>query len=367
MKEVGLNIAGFCRPADLDKVKAAGLACFVQDEKINVNDVGLVPPAEQLKKNVAALTKQVINHPASVGFYVRDEPTASMFPGLGRIAEELAKAAPGKWTYVNLLPTYASEEQLGTATYAEYLDQYIAAVHPAFLSYDNYSVFGTEIADRFYTNLELVRRAAQKAEIPFWNCILTNAHFFFGDPTEATYGLQVWSTLAYGGRGIQYFTYFTLPYGNWRQGPIDGFGNRSPMWDVMRRTNLQLHVLAPWLLKLRSTGVFHSSPPPEGRPIAESPLVKSIAFSGADGRRGPFLVGELQDKDGGAYLVVVNKDLQLTYSVTVELRDAGKTLTRISSYSGQEFPFSGSDFLNPGQGALLRIHETPPTKAPPAP
>ena len=42
-----------------------------------------------------------------------------------------------------------------------------------------------------------------------WNCILANAHFNYMEPSDATFNLQMYSTLAYGGRGIQYFTYFT--------------------------------------------------------------------------------------------------------------------------------------------------------------
>jgi hypothetical protein len=40
MKEAGLNVSSFCRAEDLDKVRAAGLTCFVRDEWINAH----VPP-----------------------------------------------------------------------------------------------------------------------------------------------------------------------------------------------------------------------------------------------------------------------------------------------------------------------------------
>ena len=33
MKEAGLNISGFCRAADLDRVRDAGLTCFVRDQR----------------------------------------------------------------------------------------------------------------------------------------------------------------------------------------------------------------------------------------------------------------------------------------------------------------------------------------------
>ena len=43
MKEAGLNISGFCRAEDLDRVKAAGLTCFVNDPKINRLRAGQAP------------------------------------------------------------------------------------------------------------------------------------------------------------------------------------------------------------------------------------------------------------------------------------------------------------------------------------
>lgn len=34
MREAGLNISGFCHPEDLDKVRSAGLTCFVSDPRL---------------------------------------------------------------------------------------------------------------------------------------------------------------------------------------------------------------------------------------------------------------------------------------------------------------------------------------------
>ena len=41
--------------------------------------------------------------------------------------------------------------------------------------------------------------------------------------------------MAYGGRGIQCFTYFAPEIGNYRLAAIDQFGNRTQTWDMLRR------------------------------------------------------------------------------------------------------------------------------------
>jgi hypothetical protein len=83
MKEAGLNISGFCRAEDLDRVKAAGLSCFVNDPKIGDYAPDKLPDIDRIRQDVAALKKQIGNNPAALGFFLHDEPPASLMPGLG--------------------------------------------------------------------------------------------------------------------------------------------------------------------------------------------------------------------------------------------------------------------------------------------
>ena len=93
------------------------------------------------------------------------------------------------------------------------------------------------------------------------------------EPSDATFNLQVYATMAYGGRGIQYFTYFAPEIGNYRLAAIDQFGNRTGTWEMLRRINNQIHALAPTLIRLRSTGVYHfPDVPDQAKPLAQSKL-----------------------------------------------------------------------------------------------
>jgi hypothetical protein len=360
MREAGLNISGFCRTGDLDHVSTAGLTCFVSDKRANGYDWEKLPPEAELRAAVSELARQVGSHPAALGFYLRDEPHASLMPGLGRVSALLREAAPALWPYVNLFPYRVSPERLGTPTYDAYVRLLVDVIKQPFLSYDNYSLVAGQMLDYFFTNLEIIRRLSHETKTPFWNCILANAHFNYMEPSDATFHLQVYSTLAYGGRGIQYFTYFTPQIGNYRLGAIDQFGNRTPTWDMLRRINNQIHALAPTLARLRSTGVYHYPDPPEqGRHLRDSRLVRAVEMTQRYVRppiAARFLVGEFEDQEGRPYLMLVNKHLDQSFQFSVQLKQEGRALRRISPYSGREEAFGREmDWLAPGAGVLLRV------------
>lgn len=360
MKEAGLNIAGFVPVSAIERVREAGLACFVSDKRVNGYDWEKLPPEETIRANLRELAREIGDNPAVLGFYLRDEPHASLMPGLGTVARILREVMPDKWPYVNLFPSRVTTDRVGVPTYEAYVRLLIDTIKQPYISYDNYSLVGGEMLDYFYENLEIIRRLAIEAKLPFWNCILANAHFNYMEPSDATFNIQVYATLAYGGRGIQYFTYYSPAIGNYRLGAIDQFGDRTPTWDYLRRINKQLHALAPTMLRLRSTGVYHyPDPPPLGRPLAESRLVERVEMVQRYVRppiAARFLIGEFEDAQGRPYLMLVNKDLQHSFRFTIHLKQPGRKLIHISPYSGREEPFGREmDWLAPGAGTLFRL------------
>ena len=130
---------------------------------------------------------------------------------------------------------------------------------------------------------------------------------------------------------------------------------------MLRRINLEIHALAPTLIRLRSTGVYHSPDAPEqGRPLAESRLIRSVEMtqhrlvrSLAAAR---FLIGEFEDPENRPYLMIVNKDLARSFRFHILLKQDGRKLRRISPHSGREEVFEGEmDWLAPGAGILFRV------------
>jgi hypothetical protein len=359
MRQAGLNISGFCSPSELDQVLAAKMACFVADERANGYEWSQMPDKKELQEKIKALVGEVRNHPAALGFFLRDEPPTPMMPGLGKVAAMLQQIMPGAWAYINLLPNSATATQLGAPTYEAYVQEFVREVHPPLLSYDNYSLFNGKMMGRFYTNLATVRRASQNAGIPFWNVILANSHFSYMEPSDATLSLQAYSTIAYGGRGIEYFTYFSPKVGNFRLAPVDQFGHRTATWYKLRRLNSQILELAPWLIKLHNTGIYHSAPLPEGAaPIAQSPLLKQVrATTFQSPPVAPeYLIGEFRDGEGHPFLMIVNKSLEYSMRYAIDLKDNDQRLVLVSPYTGQLVSFAGEmNWLAPGAGALLEV------------
>ena len=349
MRECGLTVAGFVAPSGLDRCRDAGLKAIVYDARIANIDWAKVEP-DKVRESVAAVVDATKNHPAVLGYLLRDEPPASFFPGLRAVADLIRERSPGAWPYINLLPNYASPDQLGTPDYATYLERFIADCRPPILSYDHYAMMeGGGLRPGYFGNLDAMRKAAKAHDLPFWNIVLSVAHFNYREPTDADLRFQVYTSLAYGARGLSYFTYLGSATGNYRRAPIDAFGNETPTWRSLRDVNLQVAQLAPTLLKLRSDRVYHfGAAPQECAGPDDRSLVKAID--------GPILVGDFTHEEGSSYVLVVNRDVSTSVPGLPQFRNPPAKVEKVSPLNGQLVPFSGEEiWLAPGQGALLKL------------
>ncbi len=347
----GCNLVGPVRADCLDPAAAAGLQVILADPRTHANDDQLDRDQATIARDIQPLVDQVGRHAALFGFYVRDEPHARLFPLLARYVAALQQAAPDVRPCINLFPNYASPEQLGTASYEAHLEQYLTTVRPPFLCYDHYALMEDgSLRDLYFPNLEAVRAAALAHELPFWNVVLSNVHFHYAEPSPAGLRFQAYTTLAYGARGIAYFTYVAPIRGNYRLSPINQFGDKTPTWQMLREVNLQIHALAPTLITLKSVGVFHHPDVPRGcHGLGDSRLIAELSGSGR------FVVGEFLGPDGAPTVLIVNKDLRDSTSFNIRFQRPGKIL-QTNSYTGQTGPWVGeSNWLAPGQGMLLSL------------
>ena len=349
IKDCGFTMAGFASPNTLDNCTKAGLKAIVSDGRTASYDWANVD-ATLARSNVTSLIKEVGKHPAVFGYYLRDEPQAGWFPHLEKVADPVRELAPGKWPYINLFPDYAENWQLGTTNYEEYLERFISTCHPKILSYDNYSLMdGGSIRDNFWSNLDAVGAAARRHGLEFWNIVLSAAHFNYAEPSAAGLRLQAYCTLASGGRGLSYFTYFAPPVGGYRGAPVDQFGNETATWQWMQNVNLQVLKLAPTMLQLKCDDAYHLGTVP---PRCHGPSTNSLVTS-IDG--GNVLVGDFTHADGSRYVMVVNKSLTASRTVWPQFRNSPKTLKHISPYTGNLTPYEGEYvWLAPGQGVLIK-------------
>ena len=247
---------------------------FAEKQGIKVMlEHGLLHPdtaySEEKLKQLDALVDKVKDHPALGAYYVFDEPQEKQFHAVAAIVDRIRKRDPNHLSFVNMLPIYGVPGKAKTdpaQTYLDYLCDYIKVVKPDLLSYDYYTFMQNEgkpyDLDSYFVNMSLVREAAHRARIPFLNIIQASQFVSnYRQPNEAELRWQVYTTLAYGGRGISYFLYWgpTAYMGIYRDGkPVEA------MLRPIVQLNKELKSLSPELLQLNSTGLYHTEPLPAG-------------------------------------------------------------------------------------------------------
>ncbi len=357
MSDCGVTCVAFIRPNMLDACQKYNLKALVFDEKATGDNYGKPFDAERAEKNLPALIKKVNKHPAVMGYHLKDEPLATEFPALGRAVEIVKELAPGKWPYINLYPGMGAD-------YDTYLEQFATVCKPTAYSYDNYplSMGEGKFSYGFWANIAQVRNAAQKHDLPFWNIILTATHWGYREITQADLRLQMYGSLVYGARGISFYKFMSSSLtileapdlGNFRDGPLDQFGEKTTMWHWLRNINHQVQNIGPTMLKLHSDDVYHigGEMPPGNHGPTETNLVKTMA--------GEFVIGDFTHEDGTRYVMVVNKSMTASYQCKPEFNIAPKKLEYVSSWDSKVRKLPAPFYtyhLAPGQGVLLKLSD----------
>lgn len=286
----------------LDVAHAAGIRQFVA-----------VP---ELASDPEGTARRFKDHPALAGYHLRDEPSAADFPQLAAWAKRVQSVDPAHGCYLNLFPNYASAAQLGTATYQEHVDRFLAEVPVPYLSFDHYPIIGTGLRPGWYENLEIISRAARKAGIPFWAFALAVAHDPYPVARLEHLRLQVFSNLAYGAQCIQYFTYWTpeSTVWNFHQAPIEKDGKHTPVYGRVKQVNREIQAYAPVFLGAKVLQVGHTGTRPRGtHPFKPERPVQHVETQGGGA------VVSLLSRGAQRFLVAVNRDYTAAMPLEVTL------------------------------------------------
>ncbi len=194
-------------------------------------------------------------------WWLRDEPAASLFNALAAVRASLERLDPGRETMINLFPTYASNDQLGTNGYQEYLDKFIEIVEPSYMSYDHYHFRKSGNRKDFFENLEIFRETSIKNELDPMLIILLTEHLGYSDLTKEQIEWEVNMCLTYGMKRISYFTFWlcqSLLAQGWSNACMDANGNIYQHYYDVQEINKWLLPLGQELFDKNSTAVFHA-------------------------------------------------------------------------------------------------------------
>jgi hypothetical protein len=349
----------------LDCANNAGIQYYVRDVSlgsIHEEDFNLLPD----------LISPYKAKPAFAGNLVIDEPSAKLFDNIAALHTEYKKELPGKDFYVNLDPIYSSVDQRGGLEYKDYIQQFVDKVKPSFISFDHYpllsNVKGTSITENYLLNLNIISDVARKSNIPFWCFIQSIPYFTAGmqnrSPNENDIRWQVYTNLAFGAAGFQYFCYWTPPndvtiFGD---AMIDKKGNKTPIYTYVKDVNTEIKKFQNIFLNFKNLGVM-VFPSVDASPelYMVNPL-KSWSPINKVTSEYPVIVGCFDDNNGNKAIVLVNYSdpgKKLSNKVTINLNGL-KGLTVYKKGEPIVTPLNGGSYevnLEYGEGQFILFNK----------
>jgi hypothetical protein len=322
-----------CSVAELEIVAEAGLRCLAIGWSQGPPDYfgEAVPPT---------MARILAANPTVWGYYVMDEPDnknrrrGATFEQLGERLKEYRAADPNHVAWINV-----------TSATGDFLSDYMAVVKPDFLSFDLYRWWAKE--SDWWRGLEAHRDAALRAHVPMIMWIESNsdekrfnAHLPPPQDNAAKIRWSLYTSLAYGSKGVQWFV-----------GSTD---------EDVAGLNAELAALGPTLINLESKHVFHTSDVPrEGLRLPES----SWYFT--DGKN--LVIGEFAHpgEPNASYFLLVNKSIDEATDAAFEIRGRAVSLVEEinkTSVGCTALPVEGHAgaarvrlHLAAGDGRLIRV------------
>ena len=340
MKDIGINthFSGYpdadAMERALDLAEQAGIKIIISCPELS----------EEPEKTVI----RFMNHPALAGYFLRDEPNTSAFPELAAWAKRIRATDDNHFCYLNLLPTYAPLDMLQAESYRDYVHRFDQEVPLQLLSFDHYR-------PDWYENLEIFSDEARKAGKPFWAFALATAHDPYPIPDLSHLRLQMYSNLAYGAQGLQYFTYWTPgknPNWNFHHGPIGLDGKRTDVYDKIKTLNTELQALSGVFLGAEVISVRHTGDSiPQGT-VALTELPEQVKALETEGEGA--VVSLLQNKEK-QFLVIVNRDFKNRMQLHIELAPGVKRIMKDGSIVDASL-YSDTMMVDPGDAMIYMLN-----------
>lgn len=149
------------------------------------------------------------------GYNLKDEPAIEDAKEIKKWVSFFKKNDPEKLAFLNLYPVYyygiPDAEKTDNDIEREY-ENYVNTFfnsneelnNPDVFCYDNYLLTKKH---KYYYNLSLISRLAKEKNKPFWCYFMSADIEGWQKPTSSQFNLGVFAPIAYGSKGILYFTY----------------------------------------------------------------------------------------------------------------------------------------------------------------
>ena len=326
-----------------------------------------------------------IKFPSFAGVYLIDEPSTSYFHPVdkeqkSRYLEYYAKLGPilnrkiGMFTYANAFPSSLGDKEF--ERYEQYIREFCSTLQPNYLMFDRYPFDASQEGhiNRYFYDMAVVRMVAADNGIPFWTFIQAGSqwndskqHFdsvtpYYPDEGQFDWNINV--SLAFGAKGINYFTliqpdYFayaeSTPFDFQRNGLIGAWGNKNQWFYYAKDMAGHIGAIDEVLMNSVSKGVLACGKQAE----TDLKLTKdyNVLLSGTSWR-------ELKNVDrdalvgcfnyqGRTVLYVVNYSFEKGQKLDLAFQDKYQ-VTVIQKAETKRFQGDGMTLdMAPGEGVLL--------------
>ncbi len=386
-----------------------GLGYYVEDLFMNPERPTSATTASNVDKTegptFAEIAEQVGKysyHENYLGTYVVDEPTGNKYT-VGTTAEELAiynkqlqffdwlaskmNSFTNNIGYINIASTIWTYH---TSDFKTTYDELKNDCNAKLFSYDYYpfasgktvegGMFNSVLGD-YYSSLWQTREKSLQHGVPFWAFVEAGGDFRDSKSTDATDTSKIpteaetyWNVnnyLAFGAKGIQWFTAIQ-PYwfsysgeGNDfdRSGLIGADGTTTPFYTYAQNMNAQIAAVDDVLMKATSTGIMATGTKTKRNLNAGTgcQLITSTdklqSFTGGDSSGHGGILGCFDYGDTEAfYLVNDNVTAKKGFTLTFKAKQNYRVVINAQEYIGSGSKLS-IDALGAGEGALIVLEE----------
>ena len=360
----------------LDACEAHGIRMILCDHRARWT--GATDDPEAYEARFRSAYEDFGRHPAAFGFHVGDEPTNDKaFADCCAAHRIQQKVAPGLTPHLNFLPYWEGQEEsiLKAPTFTDWARRMVKDADLQILCYDCYAQMNPEEdgTHMYFTNLRKFMEAADATGITPWTTLLSVGHFRYRCPNEDDLRWQLNTAVASGMKGILwFFIYERAPKSNYRNPPIDEFGERTETFGWMSRVNRHfLHQFGDFFLHAEHKKTVHLGKAYGGYELWEAGktddtvlditsvhgLPAVVSFFELDGRKYLALVNN-STKESGQFRIHVPKNITKfqRWNWNHDLSDM-KTDCWDAFYTETEDQCIGGDWLAPGQMKLYYIEK----------
>jgi hypothetical protein len=300
------------------------------------------------------------------GYTVWDEPFSdSAVKAAAEQLNTIEEMDPDCLPYTVAIPSYNARDTWENGKFEYYLIRYANTINPVVMALDYYPFSATRQdpydqidSSNLWLDIALLRKLGLEKKTPMWFCIQTQDSPFgeiYWRFSPAKMTMQMYNVLLHGGKGVQ--IYSTV------EGAMYNDGRKGPLYYQMKDMNRRVHQWGKTLMALDSEHVFHS---PEvlkdnknfdkyREALSDSQILADEEL--------PFRcsVGELADKEGNRYLIILNRDYDNARKFKLNFKKSFR-IYDISEYDGMQSVRSKSAKsltleLAPGDAVFLRFQD----------